>query len=771
MDILQKAFEQNLISFDEDRKFITYVHQNKKRNFHNPEEKVQAETFCRLILEYGYSEKRIEQFVPVKMGVETKEADIIVYHDDECEKPYIVVECKSREVSEMEFMEAVKQANSYAHALAGTTKFIWVTKGNKQEFYRFDKEKNKLSIEADIPYFGETSAKKYKYAKNGFYTDKVKGKDEQIKTGDINKVGESELTRIFKQAHDALWGGGQLNPSQAFDELDKLIFCKVWDERYTKKGEPYKFQIYSDFDDNAKNLDSLKQRIDALYDKGKETDKEIFNKPIDLEPEKIKTVVEYFQGINFTETDLDSKGKAFETFLGTYFRGEFGQYFTPRNVVKFAVEVLPITNESRVLDTSCGSGGFLLYVLDKVRRQADAEYPDHEDNPKEKLEWYQQWHDFAAKNLYGIEINDQISRVAKMNMIIHDDGHTNVVTYDGLFQIDHIAQVKNNQGFAENSFDYIVTNPPFGSIVKQSEKSYMQVDKTTAPYYDFALKDVNWIDAKLKGKHTATGRENQSTEVLFIEQCHKFLKEGGYLAVVVPDGILTNSSSQYVRDNIEEKFRIVAVVSLPQTAFTNTGAGVKSSVLFLKKHTQATSEKIKNQKSGLQDKLSNEMNLIGQIQTWEKEKKDLLKPLKLKDEETEAKKKAVSEEYGEKIGTFKEDLEERYHTAKQNELQDYLIFMAIAENIGYDAAGKNTYKVIEKTESKADNGDKIITEIQENDLFTSKVIKTFHFESGKETEILSKEEIIPDTGIVGELNRFILSIEEGKDSFFVSALS
>jgi type I restriction enzyme M protein len=775
MDILQKAVEQNLISFDEERKFITYVHQNKRRNFHNPEEKVQAETFCRLILEYGYSEKRIEQFVEVKMGTATKEADIFVYHDDECLQPYIVVECKSPEVSEMEFQEAVKQAKSYAHAKAGITKFIWVTKGNKQEFYRFSKDTEKVTIEADIPYYGKTSAKKYKYAKNGYYTDKVKGKDERITTGDINKVGESELTRIFKQAHDALWGGGQLNPSQAFDELDKLIFCKVWDERYTKKGEPYKFQIYSSSDNKdakdeyAKNLASLKQRIDELYNKGKETDKEIFNKPIDLDPEKIKTVVEYFQGINFTDTDLDSKGKAFETFLGTYFRGEFGQYFTPRNVVKFAVEVLPITNESRVLDTSCGSGGFLLYVLDKVRRQADAEF--NVEIPKEAVEHYNQWHDFAAKNLFGIEINDQISRVAKMNMIIHDDGHTNVVTYDGLFQIDHIAQVKDNKGFAENSFDYIVTNPPFGSIVKQSEKSYMQVDKATAPYYNFATKEVNWIEEQLKGKHTATGRENQSTEILFIEQCHKFLKSGGYLAVVVPDGILTNSSSQYVRNRIEENFRIVAVVSLPQTAFTNTGAGVKSSVMFLKKHTQQTTEKIRNKKAGIAEEIGKKQNLKKTIEDLETKKRELLKPLKAKDEETLAKRKQISDEYSEKIGSFKEDLEERYQTAKQKELLDYPIFMAIAENIGYDAAGKNSYKILSKEETKADNGDKIITEVQENDLFTSKVVRTIRIEGGKETEILSKEEILPDTGIIGELHRFILSIEKGKDSFFVSALS
>lgn len=180
------------------------------------------------------------------------------------------------------------------------------------------------------------------------------------------------------------------------------------------------------------------------------------------------------------------------------------------------------------------------------------------------------WHNFASEKLFGIEINDQISRVAKMNMIIHDDGHTNVIQHDGLFDIETIAKNSGNKGFAENSFDVITTNPPFGSIAKQSEKAYMQSDKRTAAYYDFSLKEMNWIDARIKNNHLSTGRENQSTEVLFIEQCHKFLKVNGYLAAVVPDGILTNSSLAYVRESIEEKYRIVAVVSLPQTAFTAT---------------------------------------------------------------------------------------------------------------------------------------------------------------------------------------------------------
>ncbi|MCU0444499.1 MAG: N-6 DNA methylase [Microscillaceae bacterium] len=703
MDLITQGIQKGIISFDHadytQAKNITYVFQNKKRNYSNPEEKVQAETFCKLILEYGYPEKHIQQFVTVKMGVSDKEADMVVYEDAGFTKPYIVVECKKEDISELEFKEAVKQAFSYAHALAGTTKFVWITKANKEEFYKFDKDKDRKETLADIPYFGETSTKKYKYAKGGFYKDKIKGKDEQIKANELKPISESELTRIFKQAHDALWAGGELNPSQAFDELDKLVFCKIWDEKNTKKGEAYKFQVSAEWFSNdqqeqeQKNLEALKNRIIDLYDKGKTKDPEIFNKPIDLTAERIKTIVEYFQAVNLSDTDLDSKGKAFETFLGTYFRGEFGQFFTPRPVVKFAVDVLPITNESRVLDTSCGSGGFLLYVLDKIRRKAGELYPDYDKDVKEYADWKPYWHDFAQNNLFGIEINDQISRVAKMNMIIHDDGHTNVITFDGLFQIDYIREKSGNKGFKENSFDFIVTNPPFGSIVKQSEKSYMQVEQATAPYYDFALKELNWIDKQLKPKHIATNRENQNTEILFIEQCHKFLREGGYLAIVVPDGILTNSSAQYVRDSIEEKFRIVAVVSLPQTAFTHTGAGVKSSVLFLKKWTKKQTDKIKKDQEELAEHIGKTRALRAKIEAWENEKKDLQKQLKLaKNSQNEIeiqKLEADIEDKNQQIQNFREELEEVYQN-ERSKLIDYQIFMAIAENIGYDATGKAT---------------------------------------------------------------------------------
>ncbi len=295
-----------------------------------------------------------------------------------------------------------------------------------------------------------------------------------------------------------------------------------------------------------------------------------------------------------------------------------------------------------------------------------------------------------------------------MNMIIHDDGHTNVISCDGLLQItpeteplyetdderearktrneNTIQKKGRNDKFKEDHFDFILTNPPFGSSVKQTEKAYLH-------QYGFGVKETDWLD--MSG--TRKGRENQSTEVLFIEQAYKFLKSGsGILAIVIPDGILTNSSLQYVRDSIEEMFRIIAVVSMPQTAFSATGAGVKSSVLFLKKYSEKESNNIKNLKLKLQSDLVAENKYRQKIKVFEDEKKQKTKELnslyakgsdELKDAKTE-----LSKEYTDKLSNLKDEMRELYKTSKAEALEkyDYDIFMAIAEDIGYDATGKET---------------------------------------------------------------------------------
>ena len=247
--------------------------------------------------------------------------------------------------------------------------------------------------------------------------------------------------------------------------------------------------------------------------------------------------------------------------MDDFFKGKSGQYFTPREIVSFAVKMMDIKNDDLVLDPACGSGGFLLHALDEVRKQADEFYP-HEEGKEETADYKTFWHDFAQNNFFGIEINDSIARVAKMNMIIHDDGHTNVIGFDALEDVGKMTD--KNRGFAKNRFDIIVTNPPFGANVKRSEHPYLE---------KFAL-----------GQNGKKSRDNQKTEILFIERCIEFLKSGtGQMAIVLPDGILSNSTLQYVRDFLMERCKINAVVSLPQITFTHYGAGVKSSLVFCRK--------------------------------------------------------------------------------------------------------------------------------------------------------------------------------------------
>jgi len=703
VDLIAEGVEKKLIRLEDDGKYIVYLHQGKRRNYGNPEEKVQADSFLQLTLVYKYPVKRIQQFVSVQMGSETKEADIIVYADDELKAPHIVVECKKPEVSELEFVRAADQAVSYA--VAEGARYVWVTSNLKNEYFEIPakKPKDRITI-PDVPQCGITELARFKFAKDGGTT----------KTGQklfpLELVTQDELTRRFQQAHQALWGGGELNPSEAFDELDKLIFCKLWDERKLRKpGEPYDFQVIAvkpkDNSEqevrkaNAETNQSLLERLKKLYEEGRKKDPEVFKDDIRLSASKARTVVSYLESINLSDTDLDSKGRAFETFMGSFFRGDFGQYFTPRPIVKFIVDVLPITHESLVLDTSCGSGGFLLHALDKVRQQANEYFNPGTDKH------YRHWHDFAANNLYGIEINEQIARTAKMNMIIHDDGHTNVIASDGLVPPADISKATKNQGFKEGRFDFVITNPPFGSSVKQTEKAYLN-------QYRMAARDVDWLNPKSK----AAERPGQDTEILFIEQCWNYLTEGGYLAVVIPDGILTNSSLQYVRDEIEDTYRIVAVVSLPQTAFAANGAGVKSSVLFLKKHTAAETKRVRDTKQKLKDSIRAKEKLEDKLNAIEREKKAELKKLNDRPEfaslSTKASKeneaytaetKEISDRFAAQASELRFELSEIYEERRRKELPDYTIFMAIAEDIGYDATGRP---------SKVNELDAIATELR-----------------------------------------------------------
>lgn len=542
-ELIDLGTKNNLIKISADGKKVKYVHQKKEYKFSDPEEMVRAEYYVQLVTQYEYKPQRIDFEITVPRRTPSDLADIVIYEDDEKVTPYAVIECKRDGISDSEFDQAIEQA--FGNANSTRSSFCGVVAGNTRRFFdvkNYPGMERYSNVIADISVnYGKVQEFRYRKSDS---------------TWDIKPLKKEDLIRLLEKCHSSLWDGGKMDPTEAFDELSKLIFVKIRDEkRPRKKGSPYDFQIKT----HEEPL-SVYKRIISIYDEAKDIDPNVFNERVKSSPEKIYTVVNHLQGANLNKTDLDTKGVAFEHFMEDFFKGKQGQYFTPREIVQFILKFSGVTHESKVLDPACGSGGFLLYALDHIRNEA-SEYYDEDSS-----EHYAHWHDFAQNNLFGIEVNERIARVAKMNMIIHDDGHTNVICHDAL---DYIENHKNkNQGFEKGKFDFILTNPPFGATIKKEEKPYLN------SFY-------------LGRSNTGKDRKTQKTEILFIERCFDYLKAGtGKLAIVIPDGVLTNKTQKYVRDYIEEKFEIEAIFSLPQVTFIHYGAGVKSSILLLRKRKE-----------------------------------------------------------------------------------------------------------------------------------------------------------------------------------------
>jgi len=538
----ERGKQEGLITLTDDNARITYhCSREYSTSFKNPEETVRASYFVELVLDYQYPKNQIDIEVTVPRRTPEDRADIVIYEDDDLKTPYLVIECKKDGVTDAEFKQAIEQAFGNANSLrakfamvvAGTTKTAFDIAGFKPS----EREKNVI---ADIPVkYGRTP--KYRF---------IKGEEgKELKT-----VSKDELITALGKSHDTVWQGGKLAPTTAFDEVSKLLFCKLRDEKLTKRDEPYKFQIGT-----HETADEVFKRVNSIYLKAKQEDSEVFKEDIRLDPKVVYSVVEHLQELAINKIDLDTKGIAFERFMEDFFKGKMGQFFTPREIIRFCVEMMNPQRGDLVLDPACGSGGFLLNSLDKVRDYAEKNYDEWEAK--------EYWHSFAMNNLYGIEINDQIARICKMNMIIHDDGHTNIISTDSLRDFNEISDI--HKSFDKDRFDLILTNPPFGAVVKSTEKNYLD-------HYEL-------------GK----GKKNQKTEILFIERCVNFVKpKTGKIAIVLPDGILTNSSLQAVRDFIMDKCQIEAIVSLPQFAFAHFGAGVKSSLVFLRRKSE--NEKLGN---------------------------------------------------------------------------------------------------------------------------------------------------------------------------------
>jgi type I restriction enzyme M protein len=326
-------------------------------------------------------------------------------------------------------------------------------------------------------------------------------------------------------------------------------------------------------------------RLDKLFDKVKKRYQDIFDsgEKINLRKETFAFVVAQIKNFNFTLASADVKGEAFQSFVHSYYRGEKGQFFTPTPITNLCIEMLEPKQDELIIDPACGSGGFLVtamkHIVNKHLSKQEKENPD-------LLARFTR--DYAENYIRGVDINPKLARVAKMRMVLEDDGHTGIFSINSLEEFSKIKNRAREMGatkIQQENFDILFTNPPFGTKGKGKNKAILG-------QYELGHK---WKKDKTTGQWTDPGKimTEQVPDILFIERCLHFLTNYGRMAILLPDGDLTNSQLGYVRQWIKENARILAVVSLPSETFIPYGAGVKASVLFLQKLPEKELEALK----------------------------------------------------------------------------------------------------------------------------------------------------------------------------------
>lgn len=340
---------------------------------------------------------------------------------------------------------------------------------------------------------------------------------------------------VFFQAHSFIRDIDGMHADEALDELCKIIQIKIMDEESHLDNECLRFQTYIYNNPNEFYNSIMDFQNEFLKENGLAVD---YNKKIKLSPSALYKVVELFQKYNFTKTPLDIKGRAFQNLFLPSVRAGMGQYFTPLPIVKFIIECVGPTSYDYVLDPFCGSGHFLTESMKYVREN---------ENKSIALR-------FLQKKYFGIEKSERMVRVASTDFKLSESDEVNIECNDSLLPFDVYNNIK--PGF----FDYVLTNPPFGSLLGKESLSFLD---------DFIL---------------SKDKKSIPLEILGIERSLQFLKPEGKLVIVIPDGILVNMQMKYVRDWLNTVATINAVISLPSDTFTPFGANVKTSILFMKKN-------------------------------------------------------------------------------------------------------------------------------------------------------------------------------------------
>ena len=580
-----------------DGKICDYIDGKFRRD--TPEEYVRQTIEKRLVNEHKYEPEQIKIEFGLKLGSRRPRADIVIFSKDSPELTqdhvWLIVECKSERIEPKNRKDGVEQLKSYMSACPNCEWGMW-TNGKYREVLRQVKIEGRYVFQEynDIP------------PADGSLEDVDRPKRNKLK-----KAYEDNLLMVFKTCHDHIYVTDGLQKQPAFFELLKLIFCKTLDEQ--NLGKPLEFYTTSKERANPDGQLTVKNRISKIFDKVKKQFPQIFeaNDEIGLQPRSLAWIVSELQSYSLLETHVDVKGKAYEELVGANLRGDRGEFFTPRNIMRMAVEMINPKPDEKICDTSCGTGGFLVmamnHVIEQLKKEVEADLgePESKWSDDQKRIFRDRIRQIAASNFYGFDINPDLVKATKMNMVMNNDGSGNIYRNDSLlppheWPIDlkkQLAEALNIQADRIKNantiefFDVIVTNPPFGSKIPIKDSHILE---------QFEIGYL-WRTEK-DGENGQTGwqrsRDFQSSappEQLFIERCIQFLKPGGRLAIVLPDSILGNPGLGYIRQWLVEKTKIIASVDLHVDTFQPRN-GTQTSILIVQKKTQK--ETAAEQRSG-----------------------------------------------------------------------------------------------------------------------------------------------------------------------------
>ena len=563
-----------------------------------PEEYVRQTVEKRLVIEHKYSKNQIAVEYPIKIGSGNKRADIVIFEKNCIEedkkdqhKIYLIIECKKEAVKPSDAKEGIEQLKSYMAACASCKWGMWTNGKHKTVFEKMTSDSDILFEERiDIP-----------------SVDGSTDETNRPKRTSLIKATDDNLLFTFRTCHDIISVNEGHSKQAAFFEFLKLIFCKIQDEK--NLFSPVGFYTTTSERNFPDGQASVYNRISKIFESVKKSNSAIFeqNEVIKLEPRTVAQLVGELQKYSLLNTDIDYKGKAYEEIVGSNLRGDRGEFFTPRNVMHMAVDMINPKEGEKVLDSSCGTGGFVVTamnaVISKLTERMSKQYGSKEDwSPEIRDIFNTEIKKIAGENFFGFDINPELVRATKMNMVMNNDGSGNIIQLNSLIPpilwaddkkeaikkaMDKPHEITNVKSIGV--FDVIVTNPPFGAKIPI-------VDQQILEQFELAH---TWSKTK-DGKYIKNEKLRSSVppEQLFIERIVQLLKPKGRAAIVLPDSIFSSPGLEFIRQWLMKNTHVIASIDLHADTFQPHN-GTQCSILFIVKKTD--DEKLNEEINGIPD--------------------------------------------------------------------------------------------------------------------------------------------------------------------------